>query len=85
MAVLDIQITNALPHLKETGESVAPDRLYTNPLIRQFMGRCKQKDVQWAILFDRYGIYQSDDGHAWYCLTHATTTANLLNEKIDSC
>lgn len=54
------------PHLKETSETVTPDRLYTNPRIREFMERCKQKHVRWAILSDRYGIYQSDDCHAWY-------------------
>lgn len=54
------------PQLKDTGVTVTPDRLYTNPQTQQFMERCKQRNVRWAILSDRYGIYQSSDCHAWY-------------------
>jgi len=54
------------PQLKDTGVLVTPDRLYTHPQIQQFMERCKQNHVPWAILSDRYGIYQAHDRHGWY-------------------
>jgi len=54
------------PQLKETGVLVTPDHLYTNPQIQQFMEQCKQKQAPWAILSDRYGIYQANDRHCWY-------------------
>jgi hypothetical protein len=52
--------------LQDTGVTVTPDRLYTNPQVQRFMERCKEKNVQWAILSDRYGVYQSNDCNAWY-------------------
>lgn len=54
------------PHLKETGAAVTPDRLYTNPEIQQFMERCKNKNVSWAVLSDLYGVYLSDEYQMWY-------------------
>ena len=53
-------------HLKETGKAVTPDLLYTDAKLCQFMERCQQKNVRWAILSDLYGIYQSDDCRVWY-------------------
>lgn len=73
--------------LKETGETVTPDRLYTDFKICQFMERCKQKNVQWAILSDRYGIYQSDDCRAWYEKHPDTVTSqekDIIIQDFDS-
>jgi len=34
--------------------------------IQPFMETCKQKGVRWAIFSDLYGIWFSEEKHAWY-------------------
>jgi len=52
--------------LKDTGEKVTPDKLYTSTRIQQFMKRCKEKNVQWAIFSDKYGVWFPHEEHEWY-------------------
>ena len=52
--------------LKDTGEKVTPDRLYRGKFIGAFMRTCKQKDVNWAIFSDKYGVWFRHEGHEWY-------------------
>ncbi|MBD3883359.1 hypothetical protein IFO70_16450 [Phormidium tenue FACHB-886] len=52
--------------LNESGKIATPDQLYTEHRIQQFMARCKDKNVSWAILSDLYGVYLSSDQHGWY-------------------
>ncbi|MDX2270822.1 MAG: hypothetical protein NW237_02595 [Cyanobacteriota bacterium] len=54
------------PNLKGTDIAVTPDKLYTNSGIRQFMERCQEKNVSWAVLSDQYGVYFSNECHVWY-------------------
>jgi hypothetical protein len=53
-------------YLRETGEAVTPDELYVEPEIQEFMARCKEKAVHWAILSDLYGVYFANEKHRWY-------------------
>lgn len=53
-------------HIRETGEAVTPDELYIEPEIQQFIARCKERVVHWAILSDLYGVYLSNERHTWY-------------------
>ena len=53
-------------HLRKTGEAVKLDELYVEPKIQEFMSRCKEKGVHWAILSDLYGVYLSNERHVWY-------------------
>jgi hypothetical protein len=52
--------------LKTLGRVAAPDVLYTNPGIQQFMVRCKEAGVSWAVLSDLYGVFQADEQYGWY-------------------
>ena len=52
--------------LRNTSRKVTPDRLYTATSIQAFMSRCKQKQVDWAILSDLYGVWFPDVEHGWY-------------------
>ncbi|MGC8831979.1 MAG: DUF6884 domain-containing protein [Thermoproteota archaeon] len=52
--------------LKGTGKRVTPDKLYTATPTRRFMSRCKERDVEWAILSDKYGIVFPNQEIEWY-------------------
>lgn len=52
--------------LKNTGKKVTPDKLYTATSIQHFMNKCKEKNVNWAIFSDRYGVWFSNIKHEWY-------------------
>lgn len=54
------------PLLQGTGQQVTPDRLYTATSIQAFMARCQEKQVDWAILSDLYGVWLSQIEHMWY-------------------
>jgi len=52
--------------LKDSGEKVAPDELYTSRRIQRFMGVCKSKRANWAIFSDLYGVWFPTVEHRWY-------------------
>jgi len=52
--------------LKDAGEEVTPDKLYTSTRIQRFIKRCKEKNVQWAIFSDKYGVWFPYEKHKWY-------------------
>ena len=52
--------------LKNSGQKVFPEVLYTSQRIQSFMRRCKSANVYWAILSDQHGVWFSREKHAWY-------------------
>jgi len=52
--------------LKNTGDEATPDRLYTATPIQRFISKCKEKEVQWAIFSDKYGVWFPYEKHKWY-------------------
>lgn len=52
--------------LKGTSKAVLPEQLYTSEALQRFVTRCKQKNVQWAIFSDLYGVWFPDERHGWY-------------------
>lgn len=52
--------------LRDSGEEVTPDMLYTSQRIRSFVATCKAKKVLWAIFSDEYGVWFPDIKHKWY-------------------
>ena len=52
--------------LRDSGQAVSPDRLYTSQRVRAFMDRCKFKKVRWAIFSDKYGVWFPEVRHPWY-------------------
>lgn len=52
--------------IKNTGKKVTPDNLYTATPIQRFMNKCKEKNVNWAIFSDLYGVWFPDQKHEWY-------------------
>ena len=63
-----------MPIAKGNGELYPPDELYTEPGIQQFMAICKQKEVNWAILSDNYGIFFPSDRRGYYEKPPASVT-----------
>jgi hypothetical protein len=51
---------------KRHGRAVRPDKLYTSSKIQNFMRRCKQQKVRWAIFSDLYGVWFPSMRHVWY-------------------
>ena len=54
--------------LKETGESVTPDRLYTSDRIKLFVKRCRERNAEWGIFSDYCGILFAHNAMHWYDL-----------------
>ncbi len=78
-------------NLEGTDIAVTPDKLYTNSGIQQFMERCQEKNVSWAVLSDLYGVYLSSERHVWYEKNPDTVTPQEeetviedFNNKLDS-
>ena len=55
--------------LKGTDIEVTPDRLYTAKFIQNFINACKKKNLNWAILSDKWGIFYPYEKHKWYNLS----------------
>ena len=52
--------------LRDSNKYVTPDELYTSRRIQLFMNRCKEKNVEWAIFSDLYGVWFPYEKHEWY-------------------
>ncbi len=52
--------------LKYSKEEVYPFKLYTATPLKRFMKECQQKQVDWAILSDFYGIWFPNEKYIWY-------------------
>ena len=53
-------------HLRLSGEKTTPEKLYTALPTQRFINRCKEKNVDWAIFSDKYGIWFPFEEHTWY-------------------
>jgi len=54
------------PGLKNTSIEVSPQELYTATPTQRFIKTCENKNVNWAIFSDEYGIWFPDEKHIWY-------------------
>lgn len=45
---------------------VTSDKLYMATPTQRFMKRCKEKQVNWAIFSDKYGVWFPEEKHEWY-------------------
>ena len=52
--------------LRNTGKKVTPDKLYTATPLQRFVGKCKEKGVEWAIFSDKYGVIFPWEEIEWY-------------------
>ena len=52
--------------LKFSKEEVYPFKLYTATPLKRFMEKCQQKQVNWAIFSDLYGVWFPNEKHYWY-------------------
>ena len=52
--------------LKNSGNKVPPDKLYTATPTKRFMNKCKEKKTNWAIFSDLYGVWFPSMEHEWY-------------------
>jgi hypothetical protein len=70
--------------LRASGKKVTPNKLYTAPLTQDFMRKCIEEKVHWAIFSDLYGIWYPDIEHGWYEKDPDTITdqefANLVSD-----
>jgi hypothetical protein len=68
--------------LKNTDIKVSPDKLYTATPTQRFMKTCKNKNVNWAILSDEYGIWFPYEKHKWYEKDPNTVSENEFDELV---
>ena len=70
--------------LKHTGKEITPDKLYVATPIQRFMNKCKEKQVEWAIFSDLYGVWFPNVDHEWYEKDPDTVTEqefeNIVND-----
>lgn len=64
-----------------------PEKLYSATYLQRFIKRCKELNVNWAILSDKYGVVFPNDEIEWYELSPSLllknkNKANSLVEKI---
>ncbi len=73
--------------LKNTGEKVPPDKLYTATPTQRFMRKCSEKNVNWAIFSDLYGVWFPNVRREWYEKSPDTVTEQefrvLINDFDD--
>jgi len=69
--------------LRYTGRRVPPDRLYMATPTQRFMDRCKEKQVNWAIFSDLYGVWFPDVEHEWYEKDPDTVTEEEFENLLD--
>lgn len=69
--------------LKHTGRKVTPDRLYTAKPTQRFMNKCKERQVEWAIFSDLYGVWFPNIEHEWYEKDPDTVTEQEFSELVN--
>ena len=52
--------------LKDRHKKVTPNILYTSSRIQRFMRTCEEKDVDWVIFSDKYGVWHKNVKKSWY-------------------
>jgi hypothetical protein len=67
--------------LQGVEKTATPDKLYVAAPIQDFMNRCLEKEVNWAILSDLYGVWFSEVEHQWY-EKHPSTVTEEEYQKI---
>ncbi len=70
--------------LKNSGEKITPDKLYTATPTQRFMEECKWKKVTWAIFSDKYGVWFPEEKHEWYEKNPDTVTPAEYERLIDN-
>jgi len=66
-------------NLKNTGKKVSPDKLYTAKFVQRFIAKCRETNVDWAILSDKHGMVFPSDEIGWYNLSPSDVMKS--NEK----
>ena len=52
--------------LKNSMKKVYPFKLYTATPLKRFISKCQEKEVNWAIFSDLYGVWFPNEKHKWY-------------------
>jgi len=51
---------------ENTDEEIFPEKLYTATPTKRFIETCKNRNVNWAIFSDLYGIWFPEVSNRWY-------------------
>ncbi|MGC8657118.1 MAG: hypothetical protein ACP5UL_05180 [Thermoplasmata archaeon] len=70
--------------LKGTGKKVTPDKLYMATPTQRFMKTCKEKNVEWAVFSDKYGVIFPQQKIEWYNKHPDSVTENEFKELLDN-
>lgn len=70
--------------IKETGEAVTPDRLYTSPSLIKFVNFCKRSELDWAIFSDKYGVVFPEETIQWYSKPPDTVTTKEFEQLLEN-
>lgn len=70
--------------MKETGQAVTPDRLYTSPSLIKFVDFCKRTRLDWAIFSDKYGVVFPEEKIQWYSKPPDTVTKMEFEQLLEN-
>jgi hypothetical protein len=69
--------------LQNIGRRVTPDKLYKATPTQCFMNKCKEKNVNWVIFSDLYGVWFPNVEHEWYEKDPDTITEQEFNNLVE--
>ena len=69
--------------LRNTHKQITPDKLYAAKPTQRFMNRCKNQNVNWAILSDKYGVWFPHEKHEWYEKNPDTVTQKEFDKLVE--
>ena len=69
--------------LRFSDEKVTPEKLYVATPTQRFMSRCKNKNVNWAIFSDKYGVWFPNEKHGWYEKNPNAVTQEEFNSLVE--
>lgn len=70
--------------LRDTGNAVTPENLYTAQPLRRFVRRCKDAGVEWAIFSDKYGLVFPSHRIKWYDKSPSTVSEKEFQDLLQN-
>ena len=61
---------------------LTPDKLYSATPTLRFMNKCKERDLEWAIFSDKYGVWFRNLKHNWYEKDPNSVTEEEFNNLV---
>ncbi|MEM5815924.1 MAG: hypothetical protein QXL14_02640 [Candidatus Aenigmatarchaeota archaeon] len=76
-----LYITHCSKKKAKTYSQTTPENLYTALYLQRFIKKCKESNVEWGILSDKYGIVFPNQKIEWYDLSPSHLLKNQTKSK----